>query len=57
MTRFLLGLAVLTLAACAGPAPGVPSGPWRQLNVGKWDSSSTLPTTIPLGQAVTAGRS
>ena len=56
MTRVLLGLAVFALAACAGPAPGVPNGPWRQLNVGKWDSSSTLPPTMPAGPAVAAGR-
>ena len=56
MTRFLLAVAALTLSACAGPAPGVPSGPWRQLNVGKWDSSSTLPTTIPAGPAGATGR-
>jgi len=56
VTRILLGLVVLALAACAEPAPGVPSGPWRQLNVGKWDFSSTLPTAIPPAEAVAAGR-
>jgi hypothetical protein len=56
VTRILLGLAALALSACAGPAPGVPSGPWRQLNVGKWDFSSTLPTTLPPSQTVAAGR-
>jgi hypothetical protein len=56
VTRILLGLAALALSACAGPTPGVPSGPWRQLNAGKWDFSSTLPTVIRPGEAVATGR-
>lgn len=29
-------LVLLTLAACAPTPPPQPSGPWEQLNIGKW---------------------
>lgn len=47
MTRILVLLSVLTLAACAAPEPPMPTGPWEALNSGLWGSGANALTAPP----------
>ena len=49
MRRATCLILLLTLAACVGKALPEATGPWRQMNVGKWSFSDNALTTPPPG--------
>ena len=51
MSRIIVLLLVLVLAACAAHEPPVAAGPWHQMNVGKWSFSDNALTDPPAGFA------
>ena len=51
MSRIIVLLLVLVLAACAAHEPPVATGPWHQMNVGKWSFSDNALTDPPAGFA------
>ena len=51
MSRIIVLLLVLALTACASHEPPVATGPWHQMNVGKWSFSDNALTDPPAGFA------
>jgi len=49
MSRIVVLLLVLILVACASHEPRMASGPWHQVNVGKWSFSDNALTDPPAG--------
>jgi hypothetical protein len=49
MRRAACLLMLMALVACAGKSLPEATGPWRQLNVGKWSFSDNALTTPPPG--------
>ena len=49
--RRLCLLVLLLLSACASHAPPEATGPWRQMNVGKWSFGDNALTAPPPGFA------
>jgi len=49
MRRATCLILLLTLAACVGKALPETTGPWRQMNVGKWSFSDNALTAPPPG--------
>jgi len=49
MRRATCLILLLTLAACVGKALPEATGPWRQMNVGKWSFSDNALTAPPPG--------
>jgi hypothetical protein len=44
-------LILFALAACASHEPPMATGPWRQMNVGKWSFNENALTSPPPGLA------
>ena len=49
MSRIIVLLLALAFAACASHEPPVASGPWHQMNVGKWSFGDNALTDPPAG--------